>query len=442
MELWKSFIGTTDHPHWADILEQQLGRAVDRANWCRPVAWPTRPAPPGWTSCPGWRTVGRRAGRGGGPPGRGLVVAGGLGGRPPAASAGWSTASRAVCTGDEVLHTKPDPAAVPPGLFPAGVDPARAVAVEDSVNGVPGRQGGRHGWRVAVPRLPARRRAWTSPPPMPWWRPGCAEREPVGVGAGGRTRRIGSVTFPQQRLRRLRRTPGPAPAGGRDPPGGRRPGRPAVRAGGHRRPAARSRRCPAWCSTPARRCGGRSPNWPTWASPPSSCSGSPRTKDAVGLGRLGPRRHRAGGAARAARRPRRPASCSWPTCASTSTPTTATAACSPPTARSTTTPRSSATPRWRWPRPRPASTSCAPSGMMDGQVLAIRDALDDDGFERGRDPGLRRQVRLRACTARSATRSTSRSPTAATARPTSRTGATPASRWRRSAPTSPRAPTW
>ncbi len=37
--------------------------------------------------------------------------------------------------------------------------------------------------------------------------------------------------------------------------------------------------------------------------------------------------------------------------------------------------------RWRSPRPRPASTSCAPSGMMDGQVLAIRDTLDEEAFE-------------------------------------------------------------
>ena len=88
-------------------------------------------------------------------------------------------------------------------------------------------------------------------------------------------------------------------------------------------------------------------------------------------------------------------SCSWPTSASTSTPTTATAACSPTTARSTTTPPSSSTPGSAWPRPRPAPTSWRPRGMMDGQVRAIRDALDDDGPRAGVDPGLRRQVRLR-----------------------------------------------
>ena len=36
----------------------------------------------------------------------------------------------------------------------------------------------------------------------------------------------------------------------------------------------------------------------------------------------------------------------------------------------------------------------APSGMMDGQVAAIRAGLDDDGHEDGRDRRLRREVRL------------------------------------------------
>ena len=83
--------------------------------------------------------------------------------------------------------------------------------------------------------------------------------------------------------------------------------------------------------------------------------------------------------------------------ASTSTPTTATAASlDARRRRSTTTPPSSSTPRPRSPRPRPAPTSSRPSGMMDGQVAAIRDALDDDGLRRHGDPRLRRQVRLGA----------------------------------------------
>ena len=37
----------------------------------------------------------------------------------------------------------------------------------------------------------------------------------------------------------------------------------------------------------------------------------------------------------------------------------------------------------------------APSGMMDGQVAAIRAALDGGGQRPGRHPGLRVEVRLR-----------------------------------------------
>ena len=83
----------------------------------------------------------------------------------------------------------------------------------------------------------------------------------------------------------------------------------------------------------------------------------------------------------------------------------------------------------------------APSGMMDGQVAAIRDALDDDEFGEVADPGLRRQVRLgalRPVPRRGRRRDRRRRrPQGAT----SRTRPTSASRSRRSAPTSPRAPT-
>ena len=75
----------------------------------------------------------------------------------------------------------------------------------------------------------------------------------------------------------------------------------------------------------------------------------------------------------------------------------------------------------------------APCGMMDGQVAAIRAALDGAGHDRDGDPGLRRQVRLGAATGRSATPSTSASPAAATARATSRTAATAGRRWPRCA---------
>jgi len=55
-----------------------------------------------------------------------------------------------------------------------------------------------------------------------------------------------------------------------------------------------------------------------------------------------------------------------------------TAGCSGPTGRSTTTPPSSSTGAWRSPGPGRCPRG-GPSGMMDGQVEAIRRALDADG---------------------------------------------------------------
>ena len=73
---------------------------------------------------------------------------------------------------------------------------------------------------------------------------------------------------------------------------------------------------------------------------------------------------------------------SWPTCASTSSPTTATAACWSPTARRGR--RQRRHPRalrrdGRRPGRGRGRTWSAPSGMMDGQVGAVRAALDAAG---------------------------------------------------------------
>ena len=84
----------------------------------------------------------------------------------------------------------------------------------------------------------------------------------------------------------------------------------------------------------------------------------------------------------------------------------------------------------------------APSGMMDGQVAAIRAALDGAGHTEHARSSPTPPSTPRRSTARSATPSTSPSPAVATARATSRTRATAARRWPRSAPTSTRAPTW
>ena len=135
LELWRTFIGSTDHPHWADILEGQLGHAVDRAtlvparhlaNWACARALEVQP---GVTE---------------------LIVAVHGAGIPLAVAssspAEWVVGHlserglldhfAAVCTGDEVRATKPDPELYLLACRRLGVDPAGAIAVEDSVNGV------------------------------------------------------------------------------------------------------------------------------------------------------------------------------------------------------------------------------------------------------------------------------------------------------------------
>ena len=147
--------------------------------------------------------------------------------------------------------------------------------------------------------------------------------------------------------------------------------------------------------------------------------GVPLHKDAVGSGGRRPRGHPQRRVAPAAHRTRRRHRASWPTCASTSSPTTGTAACSTRTVQWTTMPPSSGTPRWAWPRPTAGAHVVGTSGMMDGQVGVVRAALDAAGHHRRRrSSGTPRSTR-RGSTGRSARRSARRC--AATARPTSRT---------------------
>lgn len=135
LELWKTFIGTTDHPHWADILEEELGHAIERAALVparRQANWDcARRLDP----LPGVVELVEALHARGVP----LAVA-------SSSPADWVVAHLAerglldrlgaVCSGDEVLHTKPDPALYVLACERLGVPPGRSVAVEDSVHGV------------------------------------------------------------------------------------------------------------------------------------------------------------------------------------------------------------------------------------------------------------------------------------------------------------------
>ena len=241
-------------------------------------------------------------------------------------------------------------------------------------------------------------------------------------------------------MRRLRRTPALRRLVAEARLSRRRPRRAAVREGGHRR--ARAGRVDA-----RRRAAhpGEPPQGGARARRPRRPGGDPlrRPRHQGRRAAPAPTRPTAWCRSRCATCATRSAtrSCSWPTTASTSTPTTATAACSPPPARSTTTPRSSATRRSRSRRPTRAPTSSRRRGMMDGQVGAIRAALDAVGPRRHRDPRLRGEVRvgaLRTVPRRGRVRAAVRRP----ARLPDGSAPTRARRSTRPRSTSPRAPTW
>ena len=135
LDLWKTFIGTVDHPHWTDILEEQIGRPVDRG-----LIVPSRLAAKDVCNAdlaplPGVVALVDSL--------RDLGV--------PIAVASSSSVDHVDghldthglldrfpvrATGDEVPLTKPDPAVYLLACERLGVDPTAAVAIEDSVNGV------------------------------------------------------------------------------------------------------------------------------------------------------------------------------------------------------------------------------------------------------------------------------------------------------------------
>jgi len=135
LDLWKTFIGTVDHPHWTDILEEQIGRPIDRE-----LIVPSRlaakdvcnadlaPLPGVVPLVDSLRDLGvpiAVASSSSVDHVDGHLVTHGLLDRFPVRA-----------TGDEVPLTKPDPAVYLLACERLGVDPTASVAIEDSVNGV------------------------------------------------------------------------------------------------------------------------------------------------------------------------------------------------------------------------------------------------------------------------------------------------------------------
>lgn len=135
LEQWLGFIGTTDHPHWADILEDQLGRAVDRATLVPARRLASVTCARGLDLLPGVVALLDALDAAG--------VPFGVASSSPAdwvelhlGERGLLDRMATVVTGDEVARTKPDPTLYRLACERLGVDPAGAVAVEDSVHGV------------------------------------------------------------------------------------------------------------------------------------------------------------------------------------------------------------------------------------------------------------------------------------------------------------------
>lgn len=135
LDLWKSFVGTTDHPHWTEILEGRLDTPLDRDRW---IPWRMADGMERARSLDLLDGVGEliaALGEAEVP----LAVASSSRGdwvRTHIADRGLDVLFDVVCTGDEVERTKPDPSLYLLACERLAVRPHAAVALEDSVPGV------------------------------------------------------------------------------------------------------------------------------------------------------------------------------------------------------------------------------------------------------------------------------------------------------------------
>lgn len=135
LEDWVGFIGTTDHPHWADILEERLGHSIDRSVWVPARRLAAVKCARALDLLPGvidlldaLADAGVPIGVASSSPAEWVLMH--LGERELTSRMGT------VVTGDEVLRTKPDPALYRIACERLGVEPSQSVAIEDSVHGI------------------------------------------------------------------------------------------------------------------------------------------------------------------------------------------------------------------------------------------------------------------------------------------------------------------
>lgn len=135
LDLWTSFIGTTDHPHWSEILSDQIGRPVDVDRW---QPWRVADGADRAQRLDLLEGVGELIDA--------LVTASVRLAVASSSTGGWvrkhldhrslTENFEAILTGDDVERTKPDPALYRLACEALQVDPADTVAIEDSVLGI------------------------------------------------------------------------------------------------------------------------------------------------------------------------------------------------------------------------------------------------------------------------------------------------------------------
>ncbi|HYF47176.1 MAG TPA: HAD-IA family hydrolase [Acidimicrobiales bacterium] len=134
LDVWQQIVGTAEHPHWSDMLETDLGRAIDREVVVAARQAQHHAEVEAMDLQPGVEALVRAAEVAG----LALAVAsssprywveGHLERR------GLAPSFRAVVCREDVERTKPDPALYRTALDRLGVGPDEAVALEDSHHG-------------------------------------------------------------------------------------------------------------------------------------------------------------------------------------------------------------------------------------------------------------------------------------------------------------------
>jgi HAD superfamily hydrolase (TIGR01509 family) len=134
LDVWRTFLGTTDHPHWTEVLAERVGPDVDLAAARSARRARNRAMVAELEAMPGIVE---------------LLDAARSANLPVAVASssprdwveshleriGLAARFEVICTRDDVERGKPDPMLFRLAVESLGVEPGRAVAIEDSLHG-------------------------------------------------------------------------------------------------------------------------------------------------------------------------------------------------------------------------------------------------------------------------------------------------------------------